>query len=131
LAEGRAAGVESEPCATGGSPGGTLLDHAGELGSITATTLYNGNACQARLFLPWGEAANGAGSCGMHQQFAKLPDYDAETDQYNTANRHYSPMGRWLSWPNSFCAVTTKVSTSNMISRTSAPKIRSGNAQIG
>ena len=33
----------------------------------------------------------------MHQTFAKLPDYDPETDQYNTANRHYSPMGRWMS----------------------------------
>jgi RHS repeat-associated protein len=28
--------------------------------------------------------------------FAQLPDYDPETDQYNTANRHYTPMGRWL-----------------------------------
>jgi RHS repeat-associated protein len=33
----------------------------------------------------------------MHQTFGKLPDYDAETDQYNTLNRHYSPSGRWLS----------------------------------
>jgi RHS repeat-associated protein len=29
--------------------------------------------------------------------FAKLPDYDAETDQYNTLARHYTPMGRWMS----------------------------------
>jgi len=33
----------------------------------------------------------------MHQTFAQLPDYDAETDQYNTLNRHYTPMGRWMS----------------------------------
>jgi RHS repeat-associated protein len=32
----------------------------------------------------------------MHPVFAQLPDYDPETDQYNTANRHYSPSGRWL-----------------------------------
>ena len=32
----------------------------------------------------------------MHQTFAKLPDYDAETYQYNTANRHYTPSGRWM-----------------------------------
>src|SRR5208283_2251106 len=34
---------------------------------------------------------------GMHQEFAKLPDYDPEIDEYNTANRYYSPMGRWMS----------------------------------
>ena len=33
----------------------------------------------------------------MHQTFTQLPDYDPETDQYNTANRHYSPSGRWMS----------------------------------
>jgi RHS repeat-associated protein len=33
----------------------------------------------------------------MHQTFAKLPDYDAETDQYNTLARHYTPSGRWMS----------------------------------
>jgi RHS repeat-associated protein len=33
----------------------------------------------------------------MHQTFAQLPDYDSETDQYNTPNRHYNPTGRWLS----------------------------------
>ena len=33
----------------------------------------------------------------MHQEFAQLPDYDAETNQYNTLNRHYTPMGRWMS----------------------------------
>ena len=30
---------------------------------------------------------------GAHPMFAKLPDYDAETDQFNTLNRHYSPRG--------------------------------------
>ena len=29
--------------------------------------------------------------------FARLPDYDPETNEYNTANRHYTPMGRWMS----------------------------------
>ena len=81
----------------GGSPGGTIFDHPDELGSITAGTSYNGSVCQERLFLPFGEAWTGAGSCGMHQVFSKLPDYDAETDQYNTLHRHYSPSGRWLS----------------------------------
>ena len=78
--------------------GGTLFDHGDELGSITASTLYNGTVCQERLFYPWGELWTGAGgSCGMHQTFAQLPDYDAEIDEYNTLNRHYSPMGRWMS----------------------------------
>jgi RHS repeat-associated protein len=81
----------------GGSPGGTLFDHPDELGSLTASTSYNGGACQERLFYPFGELWTGAGNCGMHQTFGKLPDYDAETDQYNTLNRHYSPSGRWLS----------------------------------
>jgi len=81
----------------GGSPGGTLFDHPDELGSLTASTSYNGGACQERLFYPFGESWTGAGNCGMHQTFAKLPDYDPETDQYNTLNRHYSPSGRWLS----------------------------------
>jgi RHS repeat-associated protein len=52
---------------------------------------------QERLFYPFGELWTGAGSSGMHQTFAKLPDYDAETDQYNTLNRHYTPSGRWMS----------------------------------
>ncbi len=78
--------------------GGTLFDHGDELGSITASTLYNGSVCQERLFYPWGELWTGAGgSCGMHQTFAQLPDYDAEIDEYNTLARHYSPMGRWMS----------------------------------
>jgi RHS repeat-associated protein len=32
----------------------------------------------------------------MHQTFAQLPDYDPETDQYNTLYRHYTPNGRWM-----------------------------------
>jgi RHS repeat-associated protein len=76
---------------------GTLFDHPDELGSITTGTSYDGSPCQERLFYPFGELWTGAGSCGMHQTFAQLPDYDSETDQYNTANRHYNPTGRWLS----------------------------------
>ena len=77
--------------------GGTLFDHSDELGSVTTSTSYNGSASQERLFYPFGELWTGAGSSGMHQTFAKLPDYDAETDQYNTLNRHYTPSGRWMS----------------------------------
>jgi RHS repeat-associated protein len=79
--------------------GGTLFDHPDELGSITASTSYDGSACQERLFYPFGESWTGANlnNCNMHQTFAQLPDYDAETDQYNTPNRHYTPSGRWLS----------------------------------
>jgi RHS repeat-associated protein len=76
---------------------GTLFDHPDELGSITTGTSYDGSPCQERLFYPFGELWTGAGSCGMHQTFAQLPDYDSETDQYNTPNRHYNPTGRWLS----------------------------------
>jgi RHS repeat-associated protein len=52
-----------------------------------------------KLFYPFGELWTGASipNLGMHQTFAQLPDYDPETDQYNTANRHYSPSGRWMS----------------------------------
>ena len=78
--------------------GGTLFDHSDELGSVTTSTnYYNGGVCQERLFYPFGELWTGAGSSGMHQTFAKLPDYDAETDEYNTLNRHYTPSGRWMS----------------------------------
>ena len=79
------------------SPSGTLFDHPDALGSITASTTYSGGPCQQRLFYPFGELWTGARSCGMHQTFAQLPDYDAETDQYNTLNRHYTPRGRWMS----------------------------------
>ena len=81
----------------GGSPGGTLFHHPDELGSDTVSTSYNGSICQEKLFYPFGQFWTGAGSCGMQQVFAQLPDYDAETNQYNTPNRHYAPMGRWMS----------------------------------
>ena len=52
-----------------------------------------------RQFYTWGEFWRGAQlpGFGMSYVFAKLPDYDNETDQWNTLNRHYSPMGRWMS----------------------------------
>ena len=83
----------------GGSSPGTLFDHPDEIGSVSASTASNGNSCQERLFYPLGEAWTGAGNCGMHQMFAKLPDYDNDggSDLYNTLNRHYTPAGRWLS----------------------------------
>jgi RHS repeat-associated protein len=74
-----------------------MFDHPDEIGSATTATDCAGNDVQERLYLPFGEFSSGAGSAGMHQEFAQLPDYDPETDQYNTANRHYSPSGRWLS----------------------------------
>jgi RHS repeat-associated protein len=78
--------------------GGTLFDQPDELGSVTASTSYNGAMCQERLFYPYGESWTGAGNCGMQQAFAKLPDYDPEIDQYNTPARHYpAKLGRWLS----------------------------------
>jgi RHS repeat-associated protein len=77
--------------------GGVILDHPDEIGSATTATDCTGKNVQERLYYPFGEFWNGAGSLGMHQEFAQLPDYDPETDQYNTANRHYTPMGRWLS----------------------------------
>jgi RHS repeat-associated protein len=81
----------------GGSPGGTLFDHPDELGSNTVSASYNGSGCQEQLFYPFGQLWTGAGGCGMQQVFAQLPDYDPETNQYNTPNRHYIPMGRWMS----------------------------------
>ena len=77
--------------------GGVIFDHPDELGSATTATDCTGKNVQERLYYPFGEFWNGAGSLGMHQMFAQLPDYDPETDQYNTPNRHYTPMGRWLS----------------------------------
>ena len=81
----------------GGSPGGTLFHHPDELGSDTVSTSYNGSICQEELFYPFGQFWTGAASCTMQPVFAQLPDYDPETNQYNTANRHYTPMGRWMS----------------------------------
>ena len=79
--------------------GGTIFDHPDEIGSITTASDQTGNNLQERLYYPFGEAWTGVNlnNLGMHQTFSKLPDYDAETDQYNTLNRHYSPSGRWLS----------------------------------
>jgi len=76
--------------------GGVIFDHPDELGSATTATDCTGYNVQERLYYPFGEFWVGAGSLGMHQEFAQLPDYDPETDQYNTPNRHYTPMGRWL-----------------------------------
>jgi RHS repeat-associated protein len=76
-----------------------IFDHPDQLGSATSATDCTGNIVNAKLFLPFGEFWTGAANpnLGMHQMFAQLPDYDPETDEYNTANRHYSPSGRWLS----------------------------------
>ena len=77
----------------------TIFDHRDEIGSNTVSTDYTGNSFNEKLFYPFGEFWTGYAipSFNMQQTFAQLPDYDPETDQYNTANRHYSPMGRWLS----------------------------------
>jgi len=79
--------------------GGTIFDHPDQLGSGATASDYTGNNFQERLYKPFGEFWTGANlaNLGMHQTFAKLPDYDPETDQYNTENRHYSPSGRWMS----------------------------------
>jgi RHS repeat-associated protein len=79
--------------------GGTLFDHPDEIGSTTISSDYTGNNLAERLFYPYGEPWTGIdlNNFNMHQTFAQLPDYDAETDQYNTLNRHYSPSGRWMS----------------------------------
>jgi RHS repeat-associated protein len=79
--------------------GGTLFDHSDELGSISTSSDYTGNNFAERLYYPFGELWTGADlhNFNMHHTFAKLPDYDAETDQYNTLNRHYTPSGRWMS----------------------------------
>lgn len=83
----------------GGVPPATVFDHPDELGSLGASTDFTGNYSNEKLFYPFGELWTGAAGSGygMHQTFAKLPDYDAEIDEYNTANRHYSPSGRWMS----------------------------------
>jgi hypothetical protein len=53
-----------------------------------------------RLFYPFWELWTGANlaNLGTHQTFGKLPDYDndANSDLYNTLNRHYTPSGGWL-----------------------------------
>ncbi len=76
-----------------------IFDHFDEIGSATTATDCTGNVVNEKLYYPFGESWTGYAlpNLGMHQEFAQLPDYDPETDQYNTANRHYSPMGRWMS----------------------------------
>jgi RHS repeat-associated protein len=85
----------------GGSTRGTLFDHPDELGSLTTATDYATSHSAERLLYPFGELWQGSDlySLGMHQTFAQLPDYDndSNSDLYNTLNRHYTPMGRWLS----------------------------------
>jgi RHS repeat-associated protein len=84
----------------GGSPGGTIFDHPDGIGSATSSSDYTGNNFSERLFYPFGEFWTGLNlpTLGMHQTFAQLPDYDPESDLYNTLNRHYSGnMGRWMS----------------------------------
>jgi RHS repeat-associated protein len=81
----------------GGSPIGTIFDHPDEIGTLATASLYDGNTLQERLYYPFGEFWTGAGSLGVHQTFAQLPDYDPETDQYNTLARHYTPSGHWMS----------------------------------
>ncbi len=79
--------------------GGMIFDHPDEIGSLTTSTDCTGNTVNEKLFYPFGELWTGAAipNLGAHQTFAQLPDYDPETDQYNTDNRHYSPSGRWMS----------------------------------
>jgi len=79
--------------------GGMIFDHPDEIGSATTATDCTGNLVNEKLYYPFGEFWTGYAlpNLGLHQEFAQLPDYDPETDQYNTANRHYSPSGRWLS----------------------------------
>jgi len=79
--------------------GGTVFDHPDGIGSVTTATDCTGNTVNEKLFYPFGELWTGAAipNLGMHQTFAQLPDYDPETDQYNTPARHYSPSGRWMS----------------------------------
>jgi RHS repeat-associated protein len=79
--------------------GGTIFDHPDEIGSATTATDCTGNIVNEKLFYPFGELWTGAAipNLGAHQTFAQLPDYDPETDQYNTPARHYSPSGRWMS----------------------------------
>ena len=79
--------------------GGMIFDHPDEIGSLTTATDCTGNTVNETLYYPYGEHWTGAlmPNLGAHPMFAKLPDYDAETDQFNTLNRHYSPSGRWMS----------------------------------
>ena len=73
-----------------------IFDHPDEIGSATTATDCTGSLVNEKLYYPFGEFWTGYAipDLKMHQEFAQLPDYDPETDQYNTGNRHYSPMGR-------------------------------------
>jgi RHS repeat-associated protein len=79
--------------------GGMIFDHPDEIGSATTATDCTGNLVNEKLYYPFGEFWTGYAlpNLGLHQEFAQLPDYDPETDQYNTLARHYSPSGRWMS----------------------------------
>jgi len=76
----------------------TIFDHPDNLGSVLGSASGpSGLPCEEILFYPFGELWTGSSGCGTHQVFAQLPDYDPEIDEYNTANRHYTPSGRWMS----------------------------------
>jgi RHS repeat-associated protein len=85
----------------GGSTRGTLFHHPDELGSLSTAIDYATSHFAERLFYPFGDFWQGSDfySLNPHQTFAQLPDYDndSNSDLYNTLNRHYTPMGRWLS----------------------------------
>ena len=83
----------------GGEPGGTIFDHPGQPQSLSTASDYTGGNFEEHLYYPFGEFWTGedAHAFSMHPTFDQMPDYDSETDQYNTLNRHYTPMGRWMS----------------------------------
>jgi RHS repeat-associated protein len=104
---------------------GMAFDYPDALGSLVTSVLYSGhgNACNDRLYYPFGEFWTGVGNCGwgitgtdntysgnMHQTFGRLPDYDPEIDLYNTLSRHYNGnSGRWMS-PDPEGAAAAKLS---------------------
>jgi RHS repeat-associated protein len=94
----------------GGSTPGTLFPHPDELGSLSTAIDYATSHSAERLFFPFGELWTGSDlySLNPHQTFAQLPDYDndSSSDLYNTPNRHYTPMGRWLSPDPLACDIT-------------------------
>ena len=82
----------------GGEPGGTIFDHPGQPHSLSTASDFTGGNFQEHLYYPFGEFWTGEDlhAFSMHPAFNKMPDYDSEIDQYNTLNRHYTPMGRWM-----------------------------------
>ncbi len=80
---------------------GAHFGHATGLGSVSQYTDWTGTTAQPILFYPWGQVwQNPTGQLGnaLHQEFASLPDYDPNLDQYVTQFRRYSPTaGIWLS----------------------------------